>query len=55
MAGASAAGGGLTGVGSIAAVSPPVLFFSLGMFAALVRSTLSVPKPVTKLLSLYLL
>jgi hypothetical protein len=35
--------------------SPPVLFFFLGAFAALVKSNLSVPKPVTKLLSLYLL
>jgi uncharacterized protein len=35
--------------------SPPVLFFFLGVFAALVKSNLSVPKPVTKLLSLYLL
>lgn len=40
------------GLGSI---SPPVLFFFLGAFAALVRSNLSVPRPVTKLLSLYLL
>lgn len=35
--------------------SPPVLFFFLGVFAALVKSNLNVPKPVTKLLSLYLL
>ncbi len=35
--------------------SPPVLFFFLGAFAALVKSNLYVPKPVTKLLSLYLL
>lgn len=36
-------------------ISPPVLFFVLGAVAALVRSDLKVPKPVTKLLSLYLL
>ncbi|MFO0826833.1 MAG: sodium-dependent bicarbonate transport family permease [Phycisphaerales bacterium] len=36
-------------------VSPPVLFFVLGMVAALVRSNLRVPRAVTKLLSLYLL
>jgi uncharacterized protein len=35
--------------------SPPVLFFFLGAFAALAKSNLAVPKPVTKLLSLYLL
>lgn len=40
---------------SMLAASPPVLFFFLGMFAALVRSNLSVPKAVTKLLSLYML
>ena len=36
-------------------VSPPVLFFFLGMLAALVRSGLRVPQPVTDVLSLYLL
>jgi hypothetical protein len=36
-------------------ISPPVLFFVLGAIAALVRSDLRVPRPVTKLLSLYLL
>lgn len=36
-------------------ISPPVLFFVLGAAAALVRSDLRVPRPVTKLLSLYLL
>jgi len=36
-------------------ISPPVLFFVLGMVAALVRSGLRVPKAVTKLMSLYLL
>lgn len=35
--------------------SPPVLFFFLGVLAAMVKSNLHVPKPVTKLLSLYLL
>jgi len=35
--------------------NPPVLFFFLGAFAALVRSSLRVPRPVTKLLALYLL
>ena len=35
--------------------SPMVLFFALGLFAAAVRSDLTVPEPVTKLLSLYLL
>jgi hypothetical protein len=36
-------------------LSPPVLFFVLGMIASLVKSNLRVPKAVTKLLSLYLL
>jgi hypothetical protein len=36
-------------------ISPPVLFFVLGMIAALVRSNLRVPHAVTKLMSLYLL
>ncbi|MGA0173082.1 MAG: sodium-dependent bicarbonate transport family permease, partial [Phycisphaerales bacterium] len=36
-------------------ISPPVLFFVLGMVAALVRSGLRIPKAVTKLMSLYLL
>lgn len=36
-------------------LSPPVLFFFLGMFAALVRSNLRIPEAVTKVLSLYLL
>jgi len=36
-------------------ISPPVLFFVLGMIAALVRSGLRVPKAVSKLMSLYLL
>lgn len=40
---------------SMASVSPPVLFFILGMIAALVRSNLRVPHAVTKLMSLYLL
>jgi hypothetical protein len=36
-------------------ISPPVLFFVLGMVAALVRSGLRIPKSISKLLSLYLL
>lgn len=40
---------------SLVGISPPVLFFFLGMVAALVRSNLRVPPQVTKLLSLYLL
>ncbi len=36
-------------------LSPPILFFVLGMVATLVRSNLRIPKAVTKLLSLYLL
>lgn len=36
-------------------ISPPVLFFFLGMMAAAVRSGLRVPQPVTEVLSLYLL
>lgn len=36
-------------------LSPPVLFFALGMFAALVRSDLEIPQPIAKFLSLYLL
>lgn len=36
-------------------ISPPVLFFVLGLVAALVRSNLRVPHAVTKLMSLYLL
>lgn len=51
-AGATAPTFSITGALS---ASPPVLFFFLGMFAALVRSNLSVPKAVTKLLSLYML
>jgi hypothetical protein len=47
--------GGLWSLTSVLSASPPVLFFFLGVFAALVRSNLHVPKAVTKLLSLYLL
>lgn len=36
-------------------VSPPVLFFALGVIATLLRSHLSFPEAVTKFLSLYLL
>lgn len=35
--------------------NPPILFFALGVLAALLRSPLEIPAPVTKLLSLYLL
>ncbi|WP_291896482.1 sodium-dependent bicarbonate transport family permease [Maricaulis sp.] len=34
--------------------SPPVLFFALGLTAALVRSDLALPEAVSKGLSLYL-
>jgi uncharacterized protein len=43
------------GVVDLLLASPPVLFFFLGMIAALVKSNLFVPKAVTRLLSLYLL
>jgi hypothetical protein len=36
-------------------LSPPILFFLLGGVAALVRSDLDFPKPVARLLSMYLL
>ena len=36
-------------------LSPPVLFFFLGMGAVLVRSDLSIPEPLPKLFALYLL
>lgn len=36
-------------------LSPPILFFFLGMLAVFVRSDLEIPQPVPKLLSLYLL
>lgn len=45
----------IPGSGGMLAASAPILFFFLGMFAALVRSNLAVPKAVTKLLSQYLL
>jgi hypothetical protein len=44
--------GAATGLLSI---SPPVLFFFLGVIAVLVRSNIAIPKAATKLLSLYLL
>ena len=40
---------------SLVAISPPVLFFFLGVVAAMVRSNIAIPKAATKLLSLYLL
>ena len=36
-------------------LDPSVLFFVLGMFAALVRSNLEIPKQIGRFLSLYLL
>jgi uncharacterized protein len=36
-------------------LSPPVLFFALGVLAVLVRSDLEIPAPLPKLFSLYLL
>jgi len=36
-------------------LSPPVLFFGLGLLAVLVRSDLEIPAPLPKLFSLYLL
>lgn len=36
-------------------LSPPMLFFALGLAARLARSTLEVPRPITQLFSLYLL
>lgn len=36
-------------------LTPPVLFFCLGMLAVLVRSDLEIPQPLPKLFSLYLL
>lgn len=36
-------------------ISPMVLFFIVGLLAALAKSDLTVPEPVAKLLSLYLL
>lgn len=36
-------------------LSPPILFFFLGMIAVFVRSDLEIPQPLPKLLSLYLL
>jgi hypothetical protein len=39
----------------ILSISPPVLFFFLGVVAVLVRSNIAIPKAATKLLSLYLL
>jgi hypothetical protein len=42
-------------VSMLGSLSPPVLFFFLGVVAAAVRSNLRVPPAITKLLSLYLL
>lgn len=55
MAGTAELVNGFPSLSSVFSTSPPVLFFFLGMFATLARSTLVVPRAVTKLLSLYLL
>ena len=36
-------------------LSPPILFFFLGLLAVLVRSDLEIPQPIPKFLSLYLM
>jgi hypothetical protein len=36
-------------------LSPPILFFFMGVFSKAVRSDLTIPQPIPKLLSLYLL
>jgi len=36
-------------------LTPPILFFALGMAATLLRSDLEIPQPITRALSLYLL
>ena len=36
-------------------LTPPILFFALGMAATLLRSDLEIPQPLTRALSLYLL
>ena len=41
--------------GGSLSISPPVLFFILGVVASLVRSNLRMPKALTKSLSLYLM
>ena len=49
---------GTVGTGAatgLLSISPPVLFFFLGVIAVLVRSNIVIPKAATKLLSLYLL
>jgi len=38
-----------------ALIDPAILFFFFGLFAGLIRSNLSVPEPIAKFLSLYLL
>jgi hypothetical protein len=55
MAGTPDLSSSLSGISNVLGASPPVMFFFLGMFATLVRSSLAIPKAVTKLLSLYLL
>ena len=36
-------------------LSPPILFFMLGAFAAAARSDLSIPEPIAKGMSVYLM
>ena len=36
-------------------LTPPILFFGLGMFASLVKSDLEIPQPIARFMSLYLL
>jgi len=36
-------------------LDPAILFFVFGIFAGLIRSNLTIPEPLTKFLSLYLL
>ncbi len=50
-----ASGGGSGASGSLVSISPPVLFFFLGVLVVLVRSHITIPEAATKLLSLYLL
>lgn len=53
-AGLPGAAGAGTATGLLS-ISPPVLFFFLGVIAVLVRSNIAIPRAATRLLSLYLL
>ncbi len=46
---------GMGAATGLVSISPPVLFFFLGVIAVLVGSKIAIPKAATKLLSLYLL